>query len=128
MEKSSFKFSNPKLIKLDFEVNNDLDKNVTSTNVEFSLNSKIDKINEQEADVELDIKIGEKSDNFPFFIHLIIGSKFKLEEVINGTNFDALLSINAPTLLLSYARPIIASITLQAGMKPLNIPFFNFTK
>ena len=78
--------------------------------------------------MELEIEIGEKSNMFPFFMCLIIGAKFKLDDEIEGTNFDNLLNINAPTLLLSYARPIISTVTAQAGMKPLNLPFFNFTK
>lgn len=58
----------------------------------------------------------------------MIGAVFKLDVKIPGIDFDNLLQINAPTLLLSYARPIISSITAQAGMKPLNLPFFNFIK
>ena len=41
-------------------------------------------------------------------------------------DFDKLSKVNAPALLLSYARPIISSVTNQAGMKPLNLPFVNF--
>ena len=61
-------------------------------------------------------------------INLIVSAHFKLEEKIEGTDFDSLLQINAPTFLLSYARPIVSLITVQAGMKPLNLPFLNFTK
>ena len=94
----------------------------------MSLNNNIDKKSTNEAVVELEIKIGEDSSEFPFFINLIIGAHFKLDGEIQGISFDKLLEINAPTVLLSYARPIISLITTQAGMKPLNLPFLNFTK
>lgn len=59
---------------------------------------------------------------------MIVGAHFKLEKEIEATDFDNLLQINAPAMLLSYARPIVSLITVQAGMKPLNFPFLNFTK
>lgn len=37
------------------------------------------------------------------------------------------LKINAPILLLSNVRPIIALMTSQLGFKPFYIPFMNFT-
>lgn len=103
-------------------------KHGVTTGLDIAINSNINKINEKEAIVELEVEVGEKSNLFPFYLCLNIGSNFKLDEDIDGTNFDNLLNINAPTLLLSYARPIISSVTTQAGMKPLNLPFFNFTK
>lgn len=129
MEKSGFRFSNPKMTKLDFIMNEDYKKtHGVTTGLDITINSNINKINEKEAIVELEVEVGEKSNLFPFYLCLNIGSNFKLDEDIEGTNFDNLLNINAPTLLLSYARPIISSVTTQAGMKPLNLPFFNFTK
>lgn len=130
VKESEFKFSNPKLVKLDFITNDDyVQKHDTAQkDIGISINNHISTIGEKEAVVELEIEIGEKSNMFPFFMCLIIGAKFKLDDEIEGTNFDNLLNINAPTLLLSYARPIISTVTAQAGMKPLNLPFFNFTK
>lgn len=34
-----------------------------------------------------------------------------------------LLKQNAVTLLMGYARPLIAHLTVDAGYKPLNLPF-----
>ena len=41
---------------------------------------------------------------------------------------DTLLRQNAPALLLSYARPIIASITNASKFPTYNIPFFDFSE
>lgn len=128
MENSSFKFSNPKLVQLNFEIykNNEFDS--SKDYLDVLINNNVDKKNENQALVELEISIGQNTDNPPFVISLIISAYFKLEKEIEGTDFDNLLQINAPTFLLSYARPIVSFITAQAGMKPLNLPFLNFTK
>lgn len=128
MQKSEFKFSNPKLITLNFQLNNySKDTNEPDINMNISIQTNIDKKSETEANVELNIEIGDLSDSSPFFINLIIGAKFKLDAVIEGTDFNKLLEVNAPALLLSYARPIISSVTNNAGMRPLNLPYINFT-
>lgn len=124
---SKFKFSNPVLIKLNFQINNDYaESSEFEPEIEISIAHGIDKVSENEAFVELDIEIGELSNQVPFYVSLSIGAKFKLDADIEGTDFDKLLKVNAPALLLSYARPIISSVTNQAGMKPLNLPFVNF--
>lgn len=125
---SEFKFSNPRLIKLNFQLNsNHLPLKKHETKMNISVSHSANKINENEAAVELNIQIGEASNCAPFLIDLSIGAKFKLDAAVEETDFDKLLEVNAPALLFSYARPIISSITSQAGMKPLNLPFVNFT-
>lgn len=128
MQTSEFKFSNPKLITLNFQLNNYTQAtDEPDINMNISIQTNIDKKNETEADVELNIEIGDLSVSSPFFINLVIGAKFKLDSVIEGTDFNKLLDVNAPALLLSYARPIISSVTNHAGMRPLNLPYINFT-
>ncbi len=128
MENSTFKFTNPRLVKLDFEIYKDNEFNASKDYLDVLINNNVDKKNENQALVELEISIGKNTDKPPFMINLIVSAHFKLEEKIEGTDFDSLLQINAPTFLLSYARPIVSLITVQAGMKPLNLPFLNFTK
>lgn len=124
---SKFKFTNPKVVRLTFEINNNYKMNEDyKSEIDISISHDINKTSENEAIVELNIEIGELSNQYPFFINLVIGAKFKLDAAIEGTDFDKLLEVNAPALLLSYARPIISSVTNQAGMKPLNLPFINF--
>lgn len=125
---SKFKFSNPGLTKLNFQINNDYEGSTDSEpEIGISISHGINKTKENEADVELSIEVGELSNQVPFYVSLTIGAKFKLDGTIDGTDFDRLLEVNAPALLFSYARPIISSVTNQAGIKPLNLPFVNFT-
>lgn len=46
----------------------------------------------------------------------------------NIKNPEKMLKVNGGAVLLSYFRPIIATLTMQAGVRPLNLPFVNFTK
>lgn len=125
---SNFKFSNPKLKRLNFQINNEFSENEEfQSELNVSISHDINKTSDNEAIVDLEINIGELSNHDPFIINLLIGANFKLDATIKETDFDKLLEVNAPALLLSYARPIISSVTNQAGMKPLNLPFINFT-
>lgn len=46
----------------------------------------------------------------------------------NIKNPEKMLKVNGGAVLLSYFRPIIVTLTMQAGVRPLNLPFVNFTK
>ncbi len=78
----------------------------------------------KEAKVSLTIKIGDNNDQYPFFMIVETYSLFKND---GADNFNELLKVNAPALLLSNVRPIIALMTSQLGFKPFYIPFMNFT-
>lgn len=128
MQKSEFRFSNPRLVHLNFQLNDSYQKpDGSDKQSALYIDTSINKIQENEAVVELTVKLGEPVDSYPFFIELTMRAKFRLEHEIEETNFENFLEVNAPALLLSYARPIISSITSNAGMKPVNLPFLNFS-
>ena len=60
MVKSDFKFSTPKLIKLDFEINDGYEDNkkILTDNLNVSLNCHVDKEDEESASVSLEIRAG----------------------------------------------------------------------
>ena len=124
MKKSKFQFQNPRISSFLINENKDFDNDKFDG---FSISTSIDiQIIEydKEAKVSLAIKIGDKTDQYPFFMIVETYSLFKND----GTdNFNELLKINAPALLLSNIRPIIALMTSQLGFKPFYIPFMNFT-
>ena len=43
-------------------------------------------------------------------------------------NIENMLKVNGGAVLLSYLRPILSSLTMQAGIKPLHIPLIDFTE
>ena len=55
-------------------------------------------------------------------------ANFRWSEALDEQRRDSLLKQNAPALLVSYARPIIAMITNASRFPAFNIPFINFTE
>lgn len=60
----------------------------------------------------------------PFFVEQQIASKFRWTDDVEAPA-DTLLKLNATTLLMSYARPIVAHLTADAGIKLFNLPFID---
>ena len=124
MKKSKFQFQNPRISSFLINENKDFD-NENFGGFSISTNMDIQKIEEnKEAKVSLTIKIGDNNDQYPFFMIVETYSLFKND---GADNFNELLKVNAPALLLSNVRPIIALMTSQLGFKPFYIPFMNFT-
>ena len=61
----------------------------------------------------------------PFKLKIKVASDFKWE-YIEEERVNAMLKNNAPALLLSYMRPIVASITNSSNFPAYNLPFMNF--
>lgn len=126
MVESQFKFSDPKVLSFGININPDFDQNLYDG---FQISNTVEQYKSDEEDnvafVILKLSIGDESNKYPFYIKMSITAKFK--NTGNG-NFDSLLDVNAPALLLSYSRPIISFMTSQCGFKPFNIPYMNFTK
>lgn len=54
-------------------------------------------------------------------------AEFKWEKNIESSLADKLLKSNAPSLLLSYMRPIIANVTGNSAYPAFNIPYMDMT-
>lgn len=53
----------------------------------------------------------ENNDDIPFYIKAIEGANFRWNDELDDNMIDRLLNQNAPSLLLSYLRPIVAQVT-----------------
>lgn len=129
MKESSFQFQNPRVKYITFEVGEDYQQDQQSSFTN-KYNTEISRFNDDRnrAVVELTVKIGDEgSVNIPYKISMIIGAIFKWEQEFDDDTINKLLSINAPMLLLGYARPIVAFMTAASGLNSYNIPFINFT-
>lgn len=128
MEKSLFQFSNPHIESIFFKIN-DAGKNMNDIPIEINIQSYIHK-EESSAVVKLTLTIGEiaEDDNILSALYFkgCIVSEFEWEEEIS--DLEKTLKINGGTVLLSYIRPILATLTMQAGIQPLHLPFINFNK
>lgn len=79
-----------------------------------------------EARVTLTLILGERSTQAPFYIKAVETAMFKWNEELDANVLDKLLRQNAPSLLLSYVRPIITQITAASPVDAYNIPYINF--
>ena len=107
--RSEFQFTNPILSKIEFLYNKEFkDKN--------------------KAIVSLVCELGEKNDLSPFWLLAEEEATFKWEEAIEEVIVKKLLKQNAPSLLLSYLRPIVVQVTQASPCGAYNIPFMNFSE
>ena len=97
--------------------------------VEISGITKVKKRNgKNEAMVEFTLEIGEKSSTVPFYIDLTMKAEFKWTNDMRNEMLDKLLKANAPSLLLSYMRPIVANLTGSSKFPMFNIPYMDMSE
>lgn len=132
MKESSFQFTNPLLLKIDFKINDKCNFEKFDGNINPDISLKIvkeeDLLDQKSNSSPVKLKITIDNIEYPFILDMEIAAIFKWDESINEDKIQNLLNVNAPALLLSYARPIITNITQQSGLPPYNIPFMNFTE
>lgn len=127
MKKSPFQFTEPKLIKLDFSLNEDFDiKDVKRIVVNVVPQVEVVKQSDNEYYVSLLVTLGTQDASSPFFVQAQEGARFRLDSGVS-MDVEQLLHFNAPALLLSYLRPTIAMVTAASPYSAYNIPFMNFT-
>lgn len=131
MKKSDLQFSNPHLEQIIFNTK-EMSKNVED---DIPIEINIEVIREEdfnEAIVRFHIVIGEfdmkkGESKYSVFLDGTTSANFKWNDNLSD-NIENMLRINGGAVLLSYIRPIIASLTMQAGIQPLHLPFINFTE
>ena len=128
MKESNFKFTNPIVEELVYNISEKYNSSVAPTvNNEFEVNvARSESINEAVVRLKIVIDASQENTNSPFSVSLTIGAKFIWDNSYDEETVSSLLSINAPALLLGYARPIIASITNTCPCGSYNLPFYNF--
>lgn len=128
MKQSNLQFTNPHIEKIDFRTN-DIEHCPTDIPVHINIESEIND-DARRAIVKLKLCVGNLNDDkevvSSFYFNGIIAAKFTWDEEIEDP--ATMLKINGGTVLLSYMRPVLANLTMQAGMKPLHLPFINFTE
>lgn len=127
MKQSNLQFSNPHIEKIDFKVNTN---NPISNEMPISIEIEVAKNpKENKAVVKLILCVGKQIDEnavTAIYFKGDILAEFTWEE--NISNPEKMLRISGGTVLLSYIRPILSNLTMQAGIKPLYLPFVNFTE
>ena len=120
---SAFQFTNPVLTELEFNSQDNQEVQIA-----LSVSVQVNKSeNKMEATVGLNFEIGTREDISPFYIKATEKANFRWDESLTEGMVDKLLNQNAPSLLVSYLRPIIVQITAASPYGAYNIPFINFT-
>ena len=129
MTESVFQFTNPALSKMEFLINEGFDNNITEVQMKMNISVNVSKSEDgNKALVSLICEIGEKSNEVPLWICAEENADFKWNDEISEDLEEKLLHQNAPSLLLSYLRPIVSQLTAATRYGAYNIPFVNFTK
>ena len=125
MKASNFQFLNPYLEEMFFAGNDNFDMN-EDIEMENSFNVQVNKDKEnRRAKVELVLETNVNVEDAPFRMRVKVASDFKWDN-LDDESVEAMLKCNAPALLLSYMRPIVANITNVSKFPVYNLPFVNF--
>ena len=133
MERSRFQFTNPILKHLEFTLHDDFSKKGrTEMGINLSANfqraQNEDQTLSNSALVSVTVCVGSKDNSTPFYIEAEEEANFKWEDqAFTDSQIDAFLNHNAVALLISYIRPIIATITSASPYPAYNLPFIDLT-
>jgi preprotein translocase subunit secB len=125
LKESKFKFERPILKRFSFNENGNFEER-KELKIEIELEKRIEK-EEKNGEVSVIFKT-VNSNKIPFFIEIEMYSKFIWEEGLTEQEIKNALEINAPSLLVSYVRPLIALITGNSKYPSWNIPFLDMRK
>lgn len=129
MRKSGFQFKNPILTELEFGVNEEYIKK-SNCEQQININMEVHVKRQKDvnnAEVSLTFNLGDKDKENPFYIIATEKADFRWDDDVKEEIVEQLLNQNAPSLLLSYLRPVIVQITSASPYDTFNIPFVNFT-
>ncbi|HEL2072521.1 TPA: protein-export chaperone SecB [Streptococcus suis] len=130
--KSTFQFNKPILKEAIFL---ELGGDCTETN--NFLQTNIGEIEEIDGDKSVYVSLtlanfedlsDSNKENSPYLLRVTMESKFRWKsDEIPSEIIDNLLRVNAPSLLLSYIRPVVSSLTVASAFQEEVVPFVDFT-
>lgn len=126
IKESFFQLKQQRLLKVEYEINDNFDFNKIKLNMDYSLDiSKSEEKKEVQINMNLKIFNKEEIDTLPFYFDLIIQGLFTW----NSEDIDeSLFKVNAPAILMSYLRPVVSQLTSFSGYPPLILPLINFVE
>lgn len=132
MKPSSFRFTKPVLTNLNYEFNEQFSpEHLEPEEISTSTRVSVKRLEEPESSAFVSLTIdlpAEKDNSFPFFISATMSARFEWDDTVTQETLEALLTKNAPALLLGYLRPWIAQVTGAGPMSAVHIPFMDFSQ
>ena len=138
--KRNFSFIPPTLVESIFIENPEYKGDFCSVkNLKFNLNTSVEKpeknpanSDQNQAVVMLTLATAndlEFTENDACYLRITMKSKFVWQkDSYNDNEVDSLLKINAPSLLLSYIRPQVVSLTENSDIPTQHVPFIDFSQ
>lgn len=129
MKNSEYNFSQPYIKESFFKVNPDFvgneDQPITLCTKVNVYNNYQYGSNDNSAICGLNVEVGEETGNAPFYVRINMESEFSWKDK-DQNEIRKFLSVNAPSLIIGYARPIITFLTSNSQFPPFNLAFINF--
>ncbi len=131
MALSKFQFIRPMLMGVSFERNLDADfkENVVPA---IHLQRYFGKHESNSAIVELTLQLNKKDDEVdktaPYWLEVKYGAVFEWEAGTDKQEVASYLEINAPAMLLSYIRPVVAQLTAASPYGVYHVPLINMVE
>lgn len=126
MEKSEFRFLNYKIVKIESFIAEDFGKEEEHLQQNIEVTSKVSEKEPRRIKIFLTIKIISESEKIRFVV--VVVGYFEANKDMPDELFENLCKINAPAILLPYARSIVTNFTALCNIKPIILPLFNLTK
>ena len=132
MKQSAFRFKNPVLTHLQYEVNDRaLPKEPEQTEISIAANVSVRRLADRANSAVVSLKLElpkDNHDNFPFSLSAAMSAQFEWDEGLSDESVNFLLTRNAPALLLGYLRPWVADVTGAGPSTAVHIPFMDFSQ
>jgi preprotein translocase subunit SecB len=107
---------------LSYEKNPNFHKDVDPKELKSDIRYSIDRLTDSEANLYLNVSIGDFSDQkSPFVIHINVRGRFVYTPDESETDFDFndLLSTNGVAILYPYVRSLVSLVSGQSGEFPM---------
>lgn len=131
MKTTDYKFSNPyikeSVFVLNDEFNNEQNNGITIRTTTSSYTSYQPEQADNSAICGLTVCVGERGDGSPFYAKVTMEAMFSWD---NKTveELNTFFSVNAPTLLTGYIRPVLTYLTANSPYPPFHLSFINFAE
>lgn len=125
---SEMKFINYVVPKVQAEINKDFDfKTPQNITLQPQFRRDIIKINENEFNNQLTVKIENGETQVPFFIEVSIRGNFKLDNWQDEDNKD-LVNTTSTATLFPYLRSLVSQVSTMLNMPPYILPLLNISE
>lgn len=124
------RFTNPVMTYSRFELNPDFTDNGNGLQAKMNFNYATKRLEQDcAAAVAIRLQINQeekdRSDNAPFWLEVEYTADFNWTNDMSDDEVERYLRINAPDVLISYIRPMVAAMTSASPFPTYNLPFVN---